>query len=82
MRAFDGQRSDNMAIKRTAPEKERLLRELRDQLAGMKSHASPVLRDAVKKRIADLEAELAARPAPAGRDRERDRERDARPPRR
>ncbi len=58
MRAFEGQRSDNQPVKRTRGEKEKLLRELRETLAGMKSHASPALRQSVQKRVAELEAEL------------------------
>jgi hypothetical protein len=62
MRAFDGQRSDNQPIKRSASEKEKLLRELKQTLTGMKSHTSPSLRQSVQRRIADLEAELRAAP--------------------
>jgi len=58
MRAFEGQRSDNQPVKRSRAEKEKLLRELRDTLAGMKSHTTVSLRQSVQKRIADLEAEL------------------------
>ncbi len=58
MRAFEGQRSDNQPVKRTRGEKEKLLRELRETLTGMKSHASPALRQSVQKRVAELEAEL------------------------
>lgn len=64
MRAFEGQRSDNQPVKRSRPEKEKQLRELKETLAGMKSHTSPSLRESVRKRIADLETELRA---PAGR---------------
>ncbi len=39
-------------------EKQKLLRELRETLAGMKSHAAPTLRQSVQKRIAELETEL------------------------
>ena len=58
MRAFEGQRSDNQPVKRSRDEKEKLLREFRDTLAGMKSHTSASLRQSVQKRISDLEAEL------------------------
>lgn len=58
MRAFEGQRSDNQPVKRSRAEKEKLLRELRDTLASMKSHTSASLRQSVQKRITDLEAEL------------------------
>ena len=58
MRAFDGQRSDNRPVQRTREEKQRQLRELRDALAGLKTHAAPALRDSMKQRIAALEKEL------------------------
>ena len=60
MRAFEGQRSDNQPVKRSRPEKEKLLRELRETLAGMKSHSAAPLRQSLQKRIAELEAELGA----------------------
>jgi hypothetical protein len=58
MRAFEGQRSDNQPVKRSRGEKEKQLRELRETLAAMKSHTSPSLRQSIRKRIADLEADL------------------------
>lgn len=58
MRSIEGQRSDNQPVKRSLAEKQKLLRELRETLAGMKSHAAPTLRQSVQKRIAELEAEL------------------------
>ena len=58
MRSFEGQRSDNQPVKRSMAEKQKLLRELRETLAGLKSHAAPTLRQSVQKRIAELEAEL------------------------
>lgn len=58
MRAFEGQRSDNQPVKRSRPEKEKLLRELRETLAGMKSHGAASLRQSLQKRIAELETEL------------------------
>ena len=66
MRAFEGQRSDNQPVKRSRAEKEKLLRELRETLAGMKSHSAASLRQSVQKRIVELEAELRV-PAPARR---------------
>ena len=60
MRAFEGQRSDNQPVKRSREEKQKLLRELRETLVGMKSHAAPSLRQNVQRRIAELEAELGA----------------------
>ena len=58
MRSIEGQRSDNQPVKRSVAEKQKLLRELRETLAGMKSHAAPTRRQSVQKRIAELEAEL------------------------
>ncbi|BCI68445.1 hypothetical protein [Acetobacter aceti] len=63
MRAFHGQLSDNQPIRRTLAEKQKQLRDLKETLASMKSHTAPALRDSVRKRIAQLEAELAAAPA-------------------
>ena len=63
MRAFAGQRSDNAPIKRNHKEKEQQLRLLRDQLAGLKSHVSPGLRESIQKKIAELEADLNRGPA-------------------
>ncbi len=58
MRAFEGQRSDNQPVKRSRQEKEKLLRDLRETLAGMKSHSAASLRQSLQKRIAELETEL------------------------
>lgn len=58
MRAFEGQRSDNQPVKRSRQEKEKLLRDLRETLAGMKSHSAASLRQSLQKRIAELESEL------------------------
>lgn len=58
MRAFEGQRSDNQPVKRSHEEKQKLLRELRETLAGMKPHSAPSLRQSLQKRIAELETEL------------------------
>nr|WP_077811717.1 hypothetical protein [Acetobacter aceti]AQS83687.1 hypothetical protein A0U92_01665 [Acetobacter aceti] len=63
MRAFHGQLSDNQPIRRTLAEKQKQLRDLKETLASMKSHTAPALRDSVRKRIAQLEAELTAAPA-------------------
>lgn len=67
MRAFDGQHSDNVAIKRTREQKERALRELKEQLATLKSHAAPAIREALVKRIAEMDADLKAPPKGADR---------------
>jgi hypothetical protein len=61
MRAIDGQMSDNRPINRNRTEKQKQLRELKDTLAGMKSHASPALRASITAKIAALESELDAK---------------------
>ena len=61
MRAFDGQRSDRLPVKRNFKEKQAQLQALRGRLASMKSHESPALRASVEKKIADLEVELGTR---------------------
>ncbi len=73
MRSREGQLSDNRPISRTRVEKEKQLRDLKEVLASMKPHATPALRDSVKAKIKELEADLAAPPPPP---------RDRRPPRR
>lgn len=60
MRSFEGQHSDRVAIKRTRAEKEVQLRALREQLAALKSHTAPAIRESLTKRIAELAAELAS----------------------
>ncbi|MFT8676373.1 MAG: hypothetical protein ABF990_10680 [Acetobacter sp.] len=62
MRSFQGQLSDNQPIRRSLAEKQKQLRELKETLAGMKAHTSASLKESVRKRIAQLEAELAAAP--------------------
>ncbi|WP_247878913.1 hypothetical protein [Azospirillum brasilense] len=61
MRAFDGQHSDNVAIKRTREQKQLQLQQLKEQLATLKSHAAPAIREALVKRIAELERRCASR---------------------
>jgi hypothetical protein len=58
MRAFDGQRSDRMPVKRSESEKKTQLAALRSRLAAMKSHESPALRNSIEQKIAELEGEL------------------------
>ncbi len=58
MRAIEGQRSDGQPTKRSPAEKQKLLRDLRETLAGMKAHTAPALRQSVQRRIAELEAEV------------------------
>ncbi|QEO17406.1 hypothetical protein [Acetobacter vaccinii] len=62
MRSVHGQLSDNQPIRRSLEEKQRQLRDLKETLAAMKAHTSPALRESVRKRITQLEAELAAAP--------------------
>lgn len=58
MRSREGQFSDARPIQRSRAEKERLLRELRDTLAGLKPHASASMRTTLQGRIRELEADL------------------------
>jgi capsule polysaccharide export protein KpsE/RkpR len=66
MRAFEGQHSDNVAIKRSREQKQRQLAQLKEQLATLKSHTAPTIREALVKRIADLEDELRQPAKPQG----------------
>lgn len=58
MRSREGQFSDARPIQRSKAEKEKLLRELKDTLAGLKTHASPSMRTTLQARIRELEADL------------------------
>ena len=58
MRAFEGQHSDSQPIKRSQAQKQAQLSLLREQLAGLKSHAASGLRDGIIRRIAELERDL------------------------
>ncbi|MFD2235377.1 hypothetical protein [Phaeospirillum tilakii] len=60
-RTHDGQHSDRQPIKRSREEKQRQLQRLKDDLAAAKPTVAAALRQALAKRIADLEAELASR---------------------
>ncbi|MBY0338161.1 MAG: hypothetical protein K2X11_16220 [Acetobacteraceae bacterium] len=73
MRSREGQLSDNRPLSRSRVEKEKQLRDLKEVLANMKPHATPALRESVRNKIKELEAELAAPPPPP---------RERRPPRR
>lgn len=66
MRAFSGQHSDAVPVKRTQQQKQAQLAQLREQLAGLKPFAAASMRESIIKRIADLERELGS-PAPSGR---------------
>jgi len=67
MRAFDNQLTGNRPIRRTPEEKQKQLRQLKQQLEMLPVRAQNVTRDAIKAKIAELEAELApaAKPAPS-----------------
>lgn len=58
MRSRDGQFSDARPIQRSRAEKEKLLRELKDTLAGLRPHASASMRTTLAARIREIEAEL------------------------
>jgi hypothetical protein len=60
MRSREGQFSDTRPIQRSPAEKAKLLRELKDTLAGLKPHASASMRTTLQARVKELEAELAA----------------------
>ncbi len=70
MRSFEGQHSDNVAIKRSREEKQRQLAQLKEQLATLKVHAAPAIREALVKRVAELDAELRQPPKPPREGRE------------
>lgn len=83
MRSIEGQRSDNMPIKRTLREKELMLGKLRQEFADLKPTVSETVRTAMRQRIADLEAELAsAKAAKASNGGPGGADRGSRPPRR
>ena len=79
MRSYEGQLSDNRPIKRSREEKQRQLAELEQQRAALKQHTSPVLRQAIEKRIVELREELSRAPEP--RRERRNEEGPRRPPR-
>jgi len=64
MRAFEGQHSDNVAIKRSRDQKIVLLRQLREQFSVLKPTVAPGIRSAMAKRISDLEGELGSSNTP------------------
>lgn len=70
MRSIEGQHSDNVAIKRTREEKQRQMAQLKEQLATLKAHAAPSIREALVKRITELDAELRQPPKPPRESRE------------
>ena len=58
MRAFEGQMSERVAIRRTTSQKKLILQRLRDELKHLKPTVSPLIRESIRARIADLEAQL------------------------
>ncbi|CAK0768977.1 Periplasmic heavy metal sensor [Azospirillaceae bacterium] len=58
MRAFEGQHSDNVAIKRSREQKQLILQQLRDQLAGLKPTVNESIRTNIIQKIKSLEEEL------------------------
>ena len=58
MRSREGQFSDARPIQRSRAEKEKLLRELKETLAGLKPHAAPSMRTPLQTRIRELETDL------------------------
>ncbi|HEV2674443.1 MAG TPA: hypothetical protein VGV37_07870 [Aliidongia sp.] len=75
MRAFDNQLTGNRPIRRTPEEKQKQLRQLKQQLEMLPLRAQDATRAAIKAKIIELEAELAppkvAAPAPYTTDRPR-----------
>ncbi len=59
-RAHDGQGSDRQPIRRTTDEKRRMLQRLKEEQAAFKPWVAEAIKLALSKRIADLEADLAA----------------------
>jgi hypothetical protein len=65
MRAFDNQLTGNRPIRRTPEEKQKQLRQLKQQLEMLPARAQDATRIAIKTKIAELEAELAPSTKPA-----------------
>ncbi len=59
-RSHDGQRSDRQPIKRTDEDKRRMLQRLREEQAAFKPWVAAAIKEALAKRIAELEADLTA----------------------
>ncbi len=70
MRAFAGQHSDAVPLKRTNAQKQAQLAQLREQLAGLKPFAAASMRESIVKRIAGLEQDLRASAPSDGRTRQ------------
>ena len=69
-RFIEGQRSDRLPIKRSTAEKKAMIAKLREDLKGLKPTAAPAIGESIRRRVAELEAEVKAeesersRPAP------------------
>lgn len=61
MRAFERQLSDNRPISRTPAEKQKQLRQLRQQLEMLPPRAAETVRTTIRAKIAELEAELSGK---------------------
>lgn len=59
-RTHAGQHSDRMPIKRSLDEKKRLLAQLKEQRAAMKPWVAEAVKQALARRIGELEAEIKA----------------------
>ena len=70
MRSFDGQRSDNSKIHRNPNQLRAAIARLRADLAALRPHATPGMRETLQRRIVELEAEMAGRPIPPPEGRE------------
>lgn len=61
MRAYEGQQSDRVPLRRTPAEKRRQLEALKHRLSIMRSHESADLKASITAKIAELEKELGVR---------------------
>ena len=58
MRAFEGQMSERVAIRRTATEKKLILQRLKEEFAQLKPTVADTIRQSMKNRIAELEQQI------------------------
>lgn len=58
-RSHDGQLSERMPIRRSLEQKKVLLNQLKEQQAGLKPWVAATVKEALAKRIGDLEKEIA-----------------------
>lgn len=64
MRSFEGQHSDAVPIRRTTEQKAVLLRQLKGELKSLKPTVAGTIREALQRRITDLERDLDSNAAP------------------